>query len=103
MYHVKISVQGDWKYILIDDYFPCFPMDKPIFAKSLEKDLWVLILEKAYAKNFGGYSKLEDGDCRHSLVDFTGCPVFSYHLNDPDIIQSINQGHFWESLLNWKK
>lgn len=41
-----------------------------------------MLLEKAYAKLFGSYRQLEIGDSRHSLVDFTGCPVFTYKLKD---------------------
>lgn len=102
-YKVKISRQGTWRQVLVDDYFPCFPMDKPIFTTSVNKDLWALILEKAYAKLNGGYQSLEEGDIRHSLVDFTGCPVFTFKMSDPEIVSQINSGELWRLLNEWKR
>lgn len=78
-------------------------MDKPIFTTSLNKDLWALILEKAYAKLFGNYQCLDVGDIRHSLVDFTGCPVFTFRLTDAEIQALVNSGDLWQLLVEWKR
>jgi len=42
--------------------------------------MWPLIIEKAFAKLYGSYAALEEGDCRHSLLDLTGCPVITFAL-----------------------
>lgn len=60
-YVVKFFEMGKWKNIILDDYFPCMPLDQPIFSYSESEDLWVLILEKAYAKKYGSYAKIERG------------------------------------------
>lgn len=35
----------------------------------------MLILEKAWAKLFGSYAKIESGFCREALRDLTGAPT----------------------------
>jgi calpain-15 len=36
--------------------------------------LWVLLLEKAYAKKYGAYDKIEAGFTNEALRDLTGAP-----------------------------
>jgi len=40
------------------------------------------LIEKAFAKIYGNYIAMEDGDCSHSMMDLTGCPVMTYSLHD---------------------
>ena len=55
---------------------------RPIGARSYndsETDLWSCILEKAYAKVYGGYNTFKRVVARESyLRDLTGAPVRSY-------------------------
>jgi calpain-15 len=40
----------------MDDKFPCkSETSGPLFSKGNDNELWVLILEKAYAKAYGTY------------------------------------------------
>lgn len=65
-----------WKAVWIDDYFPCDPISKsPAFTRSRGKEIWVLILEKAWAKLYGSYERIEAGTCREALRDLTGAPT----------------------------
>lgn len=57
LYSVWLCINGEWQEILLDDYFPCYD-NKPAFSNSVGEELWVLLLEKAYAKVFGGYDKI---------------------------------------------
>jgi calpain-15 len=49
-----------FKRITVDDYLPA-DGGKPIFANPNGSELWVLLLEKAMAKLFGSYGKLDGG------------------------------------------
>lgn len=75
VYSVWLNVNGIWKNIVIDDYFPCLS-DKsgPAFSRANGNELWVLIIEKAYAKIFGSYFAIEGGNPAAALRDLTGAP-----------------------------
>ena len=77
MYKIKLRKLGFKVTIIIDDYFPCYPEGEPIFGKSINlNELWVLSIEKAFAKLYGRYGTLSAGEPIHSLYDMTGLPVF---------------------------
>ena len=45
-----------WEHVLVDDRFPCdAESGKPLFTSPKGEELWVLLLEKAFAKFCGGY------------------------------------------------
>jgi len=69
--------QEDWKVITVDDSFPCDAEGKPLFAQPSEGELWVLVLEKAFAKLCGSYAALEGGLTLWALHVMTGDHVFS--------------------------
>ena len=54
----------------------------PIFSKSVGHEIWVLLLEKAYAKLYGSYDKIEAGLAGHALRDLTGAPYEYFVRND---------------------
>jgi len=58
LYELQLCLNGQWTRVIVDDYFPCYPNGKPIFSKSNDNQLWLLLLEKALAKVYGGYMKL---------------------------------------------
>jgi calpain-15 len=47
--------------VTVDDYFPCHPDGGPIFSICKGSELWIMILEKAYAKLHGSYLSLRGG------------------------------------------
>eukprot|EP00040_Diaphanoeca_grandis_P008886 m.46740 g.46740 ORF g.46740 m.46740 type:complete len:520 (-) comp20323_c0_seq1:437-1996(-) len=69
-----------WKRITVDDMIPChIKSGKPLFAQPHEREMWVLILEKAFAKLLGGYDRLDGGNIVLAFQALTGDPVF--HLS----------------------
>ena len=96
IYRVKLCKNGEWQIVTIDDLFPCYPKGEPLFSSCLSNDLWVLILEKAYAKLHGGYYQLRNGFVNEALLDLTGCPSISYDLEDEYVRHFITNGQFWD-------
>jgi len=46
--------EGEWVWVEIDDYIPCHKGTKdPKFAQPNGNELWVMLLEKAFAKFCG--------------------------------------------------
>ncbi|KAM3137969.1 hypothetical protein pb186bvf_009864 [Paramecium bursaria] len=72
-YELIMCIDGEMKEIILDDYFPC-SNNVPIFSKSNGNELWVLLIEKAYAKVFGTYHKIESGLATNAMKDLTGAP-----------------------------
>ena len=67
IYRVRLCKNGEWQSVTIDDYFPCFYNSGPIFSTTPENELWLLILEKAYAKLHGSYLALRGGYAYEAL------------------------------------
>jgi len=78
-YSVKICDTGIWKEIILDDKFPCKLKHgklRPVFTRTENvNSLWVLLLEKAWAKMYGGYGSIEGGFMTECLHDLTGAPT----------------------------
>ena len=55
-YRLRCCQGGLWCYVTVDDYIPCeVTGGQPIYSKALGDDIWVMLLEKAFAKISGGY------------------------------------------------
>lgn len=68
----------------LDDYFPCFSYNGPCFSRSNGNELWVLLLEKAYAKVNNGYYNIEAGITGQAIRDLTGAPYEKLDLKNPE-------------------
>jgi calpain-15 len=66
MYCVRLCIDGCWKAITVDDLFPV-RNNKPVFSQSSSNEIWVMLLEKAWAKVYGGYSNIQAGNPRYPI------------------------------------
>jgi hypothetical protein len=74
---VWLNINGGWKSYILDEYFPSVQTRNGFdlaFSKTDQKELWVILLEKAYAKAYGSYWDIIGGDPVHALRDLTGAP-----------------------------
>ena len=84
LYELRFCNNGEWTNVLVDDYFPCkVSTGTPIFSQCKGNEIWVLLVEKAYAKLKGSYYNCRLGDPGDGLLDLTGCPCVGYPLADP--------------------
>ena len=120
MYSVALNITAKWEAFTIDDYFPIAlkgekvpinPRTKKamslsrdthnteteqvdeehlIFAHTNYEELWVMLLEKAYAKAYGGFWNIGTGGfADEALSDLTGAPSESLFIGldtDPDLL-----------------
>eukprot|EP00451_Oxyrrhis_marina_P022342 CAMPEP_0204359172 /NCGR_PEP_ID=MMETSP0469-20131031/37057_1 /ASSEMBLY_ACC=CAM_ASM_000384 /TAXON_ID=2969 /ORGANISM="Oxyrrhis marina" /LENGTH=407 /DNA_ID=CAMNT_0051347157 /DNA_START=260 /DNA_END=1479 /DNA_ORIENTATION=- len=78
-----------WVRLVIDDFIPCDAelWDKeqkaaPLFTRPNGNELWVVLLEKAFAKLCGSYANLEGGSTTWALRCMTGDIAREFWLDD---------------------
>ena len=75
LYDVK---KQDWIIVTIDDLIPCsekkwYDIPRPLFARPNENEMYILLIEKAFAKLSGSYDKLSGGNPVKAWLALTGC------------------------------
>jgi hypothetical protein len=56
---VHFFVNGLVKAVLVDDFFPCINFGAPAFAHGRQNEIWINVMEKAWAKLHGSYAAIE--------------------------------------------
>jgi hypothetical protein len=74
LYGVRWFGNGEPIDTWVDTRFP-YHDGKPMFSSSAVDEMWVLILEKAFAKRFGSYQAIASGLPGDALAEITGSPV----------------------------
>ena len=83
IYAVTFFINGFETPVIFDDYLPCNEAGESICAKSKDEgELWVPLLEKAWAKLHGSYIRSESGWSSHVSMHLTGLPSQNFkHAN----------------------
>ncbi|KRX05712.1 hypothetical protein PPERSA_09852 [Pseudocohnilembus persalinus] len=81
VYGIVMCIDGEFQEILVDDWIPTTKSGHICFSKCNDKDLdkfgfelWVLLIEKAYAKVYQGYNQIVRGHTGNAIRDLTGAP-----------------------------
>ncbi|XP_025094427.1 LOW QUALITY PROTEIN: calpain-5-like [Pomacea canaliculata] len=74
MFHARFWHFGKWEDVYIDDYLPIINGIKPWGAHSAsdEDEMWVALLEKAFARYHGSYNAIYGGQPGDAYVALTG-------------------------------
>ena len=86
-----------FQVVVVDDYFPyCTHKDDWAFSRSnASKEIWVLLIEKAWAKIYGSYQRIEAGTTGEALPALCGAPAeFIFHAEKKDLID------IWQKIRN---
>ncbi|KAJ3432911.1 calpain-15 [Anaeramoeba flamelloides] len=101
---VRLCINNKWEYVLIDDYFPCKSNSHLAFGHSSDRlELWVQVLEKAYAKIFGNYMAIEGGFVHLALANLSGGVPELIEMQKKEYVEQIQNGQLWSKLLNYHK
>ena len=73
-YLLKFYLNGVPTGVMIDDIF-LTDGSNLIFAQSVDKELWVPLIEKAWAKVLGSYTRANGGGEDEALHTLIGTPV----------------------------
>jgi len=88
-------IDGEWREVTIDDQFPYDPyLENWAFSSSKKCEIWILILEKAWAKVFGSYHRVECGARPgEALTSLSGAPMENF----------LHRKYYWKQASLWKK
>lgn len=104
IFTVRFFIQGEWHYVVIDDYLPVGPEGQLRFARSRDPlCFWVPLMEKAYAKLFRSYHAIEGGNTAEALLDLTGEGAETFAMDDPRFQRMVQSGQLEKILKQWKK
>ena len=96
VFGVMLTKNGARKEVIVDDFIPCLNQ-APVFGRSDGKDVWVMLIEKAWAKVHGSYDRIIGGNCHMTLRDLTGAPSYEFESRDDDtwfrIREAVDRGY----------
>lgn len=106
-YCVRIYKRGIWIPVIVDDLLPVLRDDEwdranQGFAGAHVNQgyaIWASLIEKAFAKYNGSYSKLERGFVHHALEDLTGCETVCMSLRPAS--RGIGKRALWDQLVRF--
>jgi len=94
---------GEWVETTVDTLLPCDESGAPLFAHCKDTgEMWVPLLEKAYAKLYGSYEALDGGNVTAAIVDLSGGVGERIDLLDEDTVVEISDGSLWQRLLRYQ-
>ena len=85
LFAVKLIQDGVMQEVLVDSYIPIQQHGELQFSRTNGPELWVIILEKAYAKLKGDYASIgSGGKPEHAISDLTGAPWLKLYTKEVD-------------------
>ncbi|KAJ3114366.1 Calpain-6 [Phlyctochytrium bullatum] len=106
IFRFRFNRFGQWIEVVVDDYLPCTPDGKLIFARSRggvldsvpeclkfrpdPNEFWVSLLEKAYAKLRGCYHALGYVSPNSAYVDLSGNVAETIQLRSPEALEEFS-------------
>jgi hypothetical protein len=80
-YIIQLYINGKRQDVIIDDQFPCMDSNrKAAFCQPNGAEIWVMLLEKAWIKTFGFYSRVQCILPEDIIEDLLGVPSYGYTI-----------------------
>jgi Calpain family cysteine protease len=74
IYSVKFYVNGLMQAVIVDSYVPCVN-NEYIGGRTVDNEIWVIIIEKAWAKLHGSYQLSCSKSPEYCLIHLLGMPT----------------------------
>lgn len=90
---LRLWHNGEWRVINIDNLFPCKSNDQFKFLLPARKQLWPILLEKAFAKLYGNYSAIYESSLVYEkcLSAITGLPFEKMFLKNSRLLMTFEK------------
>eukprot|EP01041_Mallomonas_annulata_P004099 gene4099-8154_t len=98
VYRLRLCKNGTWREVVVDDLFPCLLSGGPIYSRCHDNEIWVQLVEKAYAKVHGSYNLIRNGQAYEAMIDLTGAPFEKLYFDDAAVIEQIKNGSLFRKL-----
>lgn len=106
-YAIEMAVDGEPLVVVVDDWFPfyldkdgveqfCFSRNKAGELKDGEGEMWVQLIEKAWAKVCGSYEAAEMGTALEALNNIDGTPCQEFFM--AEVEHRKEQAFLWDIL-----
>ena len=105
IYVFRFFKEENWRYVIIDKRIPIYDGAKEyIYSHCTDgSELWVPLIEKAYAKMFGCYYSLVGGFIDEALTDLTSLPSEKLKLHNRDGTFKEDKEDFWRFLMECRE
>ena len=101
IYGIYFFLNGEWRLVLVDDYFP-YKIENNVkkfrFSHSFKNEIWVSLLEKAWAKVNGCYARIACGGFCYEAFDVL-TEAYTEHL----FITKDKKEELWQIMENSMK
>eukprot|EP00930_Biecheleria_cincta_P060037 TRINITY_DN4572_c0_g3_i2.p1 TRINITY_DN4572_c0_g3~~TRINITY_DN4572_c0_g3_i2.p1 ORF type:complete len:891 (+),score=157.24 TRINITY_DN4572_c0_g3_i2:363-3035(+) len=73
VYGIRLNVDGEWTYVIVDDYMPVNENGRLIYGSCKDpQEVWVPLLEKAFCKMHTCYEMCDGGHPSEAIAGFMG-------------------------------
>ena len=83
VYGIKMYKNGAPIVVVLDDHIVC-RNSIPVFTQANGNELWVLLLEKAWAKIHGSFDRIVAGMAHTTMRDMSGAPGYEYIISETE-------------------
>ncbi len=102
-YEIILFIDGEWQIVFIDDYFPFYHKARQFaFSQPNCNEMWVMLIEKAWAKINGGYTNIIGGNVDDSFKALTGFPTERFvhkEIDKYELFNNLEQAYVQGNLL----
>jgi len=108
-YAIKLHMNAQWESVICDDYFPVLDNQHKsedcngaacAYSKGF-KEMWVPLIEKAFAKYYGGYAAIEEGTVMMGLSALTGGESEEIFLGKES--RGAHRTKLWDTLIQYQR
>lgn len=92
VYGMSLCKNGTARPVFVDEMIPTRE-GRIAYSRAHGQEMWVVVLEKAWAKLHGSYERIEAGDSVNTIRDLIGAPGDSYNMRQADEFEGL-----WEKI-----